>query len=359
MGIDHGCAIADDGYLWCWGSHEHGQLGLGAVQTSSCGGDCLTRPARMTTAVDGTEPTWSRVSAGSEVTCAIRETDASLWCWGSNANARMGASAMVLETDEPMSISPASHRSVDNEGRGGCALRMDGVLSCWGENGHGQVGQGSTGPDVYGPLPVPDASDWDEVSVGNEFVCAARSERLWCWGNNFDGQLGTGESGSVNHPEETGFLGGSVDAGDGVTCGLDLLGVGHCWGDNRRGEVGNGDPGGNDVEVPTPIAGSLSFVSFSLGAEFSCALTEAGAAYCWGRNRYEQLGVGQSYDELPEVAVPSRVGSDADWASLSAGGDSACALRENGSLWCWGRNHRGQLGVGDTDDRMSPTRVCF
>jgi len=54
-----------------------------------------------------------------------------------------------------------------------------------------------------------------------------------------------------------------------------------------------------------------------------------------------------------------RLGGDFDWLQVSAGGESACALRDDGSLWCWGRNQHGQLGLGDADTRTFPTRLCF
>lgn len=358
MGLDHVCAIADDGHLWCWGSHEFGQLGVGDAPASTCGlKPCFTRPTEVN--LLASVPSWSQVSAGEGVTCAIRASDSSLWCWGSNTDGRMGAPDTVTDSSEPVLISAGVHRQVDNEARNGCAVRADGSLWCWGDNSTGQVGQGSTGADVYGPLEVPFASDWTEVGVGYEYACAIRQERLWCWGSNGDGQLGNGETGGVTQPATTGFVGMHIDAGTETTCGLASDGIGYCWGKNNYGQVGNGDTSGADVSSPTPVSETLSFDHLSVQDEFSCGVTNVGALYCWGRNRYEKLGIGQSFGSVPQVEVPTRVGTDSDWREISAGGDSACAVRADGSLWCWGRNHRGQLGLGDTSDRMLPTRVCF
>ena len=363
MGDMHGCALTNDGQLWCWGSHEEGELGIGAAQGSSCDGDlCFPEPVELTVLVQGSAPVWSQVSAGDEVTCAILASDSSLWCWGDNRDGAMGAPSHVSGDDEPVLVSAAPHRKVDNEGDNGCATRIDGSLWCWGEDGRGQVGLGPRFPsDVYGPREMPYASDWEDFSVGDRYVCALRQapgERpLWCWGNNDHGQFGTGETGRTNHPADTGLEASVIEAGNETTCALDASGAGWCWGDNDYGQVGGGPSLGNTVRTPVPIFGALSFGGVSLGDDFACGVTTSGALYCWGRNRYGQLG--KPYSETREVDVPTRVGTDASWSSVSAGGDSACGVRANGTLWCWGRNDDGQLGTGDRETRTFPTRVCF
>jgi alpha-tubulin suppressor-like RCC1 family protein len=360
VGFEHTCAIADDGHLWCWGSDAQGELGLGGAEVPNCDAAGCNLPTELTTLVEGSVPIWSQASAGDGVTCAIRATDSSLWCWGSNESGRMGAPSDITGADEPFLVSQAVHGHVDNEGLTGCAIRAaDGSLWCWGANNRGQAGQGTTGSDVYGPSKVPYGSAWNEVSVGNEFVFAIAEEQFWAWGNNTKGQIGTGATGNTVHPAATGFVGSTVEAGGETTCALDSAGVGYCWGENTNGQVGNGDSSGMDAGEPALVSGGHSFDHFGLGDDFACAVTTSGALYCWGRNRSGQLGVGQSFNALSQAAEPMRLGTDFDWVQVSAGGQSACALREDGSLWCWGRNDRGQLGLGDTDSRMVPTRLCF
>jgi len=360
IGLSHACAIADDGRLWCWGSDAQGELGLGADPVGTCDANGCSQPTEMNAPLEGSVPTWSEVSAGDAVTCAIRATDSSLWCWGSNANGRMGATSDVPVADEPMLISSAVHATVDNEGGGACTIRAsDSSLWCWGANNRGQAGQGTSGADVYGPTEIPYGSTWDEVSIGNEFVLAIAESQFWGWGNNSKGPLGTGAAEGTTHPASTPFAGSAVEAGGDASCGLDSDGVGHCWGANTSGQVGNGQASGANVLEPAPISGGHAFDHFALGTDFSCAVTSSGALYCWGRNRHGQIGVGQPFNSLAQSAEPMRLGSDFDWLQVSAGGESACALRDDGSLWCWGRNQHGQLGLGDADTRTFPTRLCF
>ena len=360
-GYQHMCGVDEDGALWCWGSDRFGEIGVGVgPQRDACGADaCFMTPIEMTTMVAGSAPTWAEVSAGEDVTCAIRGVDSSLWCWGSNADARMGAPDTVTSAVEPTLVSPGIYQSVDNEDKNACALRTDGTLWCWGQNAYGEVGQGYTGSDVYGPLQVPYANDWTELTNGDQHVCAIQQERMWCWGYNGDGPLGNGETGGATHPATNGFIGSRVDAGLFTTCALDSMGVGHCWGQNNYGQAGIGDDTGDDVLDPTSITGALSFDHFSVGQEFACAVTNSGGLYCWGRNIYEKLGIGELYADVSQVEVPTRLGTDSDWAQVSTGQHFGCALRGDGSVWCWGRNNLGQLGQGDTTKRIFPTRLCF
>jgi len=108
-------------------------------------------------------------------------------------------------------------------------------------------------------------------------------------------------------------------------------------------------PGTVDVQVLNPAPRSLS-----AGGEHTCAIRAEGGAWCWGRNSYGQLGNGQTG---PGTSTPTRVGTADDWRRIAAGGASTCAIRNNGTLWCWGLNHRGQLGDDTTKSKSRPVRV--
>ncbi len=108
-------------------------------------------------------------------------------------------------------------------------------------------------------------------------------------------------------------------------------------------------PGTVDVQVTNPAPRSVS-----AGGEHSCAVRSEGGAWCWGRNTYGQIGNGTTG---PGPKTPTRVGTSDDWHAIAAGGASTCGIRANGTLWCWGLNHRGQLGDGTTKSKSSPIRV--
>ena len=80
-------------------------------------------------------------------------------------------------------------------------------------------------------------------------------------------------------------------------------------------------------------------------------------AYCWGSNIFGQLGDGKTSDEVYNRLVPGVVSSGQRWQTLTAGFEYACGLTEDGTAYCWGRNHFGQLGDGTTTNRLEPTPV--
>ena len=88
----------------------------------------------------------------------------------------------------------------------------------------------------------------------------------------------------------------------------------------------------------------------------SVALKRDGTLWAWGENSYGQLGVGDTTDR----SSPTQVGSAHDWAAIAPGGSDSydtLALKKDGTLWAWGFNRFGQLGLGDTTDRLTPTPV--
>jgi alpha-tubulin suppressor-like RCC1 family protein len=95
------------------------------------------------------------------------------------------------------------------------------------------------------------------------------------------------------------------------------------------------------------------------GMSSTCALDEAGALFCWGLNEDRQLGIA----DIDFVGVPTRVDVDAPggWRELGLGEHHACAIRADRTLWCWGRNRDGQIGIGSATEApvAQPTRVCF
>lgn len=163
-------------------------------------------------------------------------------------------------------------------------------------------------------------------------------------------------------PEGVAFA--QISAGGSHTCALAADGSAYCWGDNRFAQLG----GGPDRPLvnrfrPVPVASDLPFEAMRSGGLHSCALDAGGRAYCWGRNALGQLGAGT--DQALEVCTttpcassPVAVADDLEFAAISAGRDHTCGLSRNGAIYCWGANHAGQLGIGVAGpDAFSPTPV--
>lgn len=106
---------------------------------------------------------------------------------------------------------------------------------------------------------------------------------------------------------------------------------------------------------PSPPTGNLAATRVSAGFDFSCALTNAGIAYCWGANDVGQLGNGTTTGSARPVAV--RMPAGVTFTTLRSGSRHSCAEGSDGSVYCWGGNEVGQLGLGDLQPRTEPAAV--
>jgi alpha-tubulin suppressor-like RCC1 family protein len=141
-----------------------------------------------------------------------------------------------------------------------------------------------------------------------------------------------------------------VGAGEGMqTCGVTADGFAYCWGYNGGGVLGTGTTAGEHecvinacATTPAAVAGKLAFAAVSAGRSHVCGLTTTGAAYCWGDNHNGQLGNGDTL----AAAAPVPVTGGLTFMAISAGIDHTCGLTRSGVAYCWGNNHGGQLGNG-------------
>lgn len=178
------------------------------------------------------------------------------------------------------------------------------------------------------------------VSAGSVHTCGLTTVGvIVCWGSAWQGQLGDGSTRKYTATAAAVPVAGqyqfvALDAGAEHTCALTDDGAAYCWGGNRAGELGDGTT--KVRSRPTAVAGGLRFRALSAGAGLTCGLTTAGTVYCWGR-----LGTRQT-------AQPDAVGQIASerYVSVAAGGAHACGLTATGAAYCWGRNDYGQLGAG-------------
>lgn len=141
----------------------------------------------------------------------------------------------------------------------------------------------------------------------------------------------------------------SIAAGQRFTCALTSAGAPYCWGDNLSGE--HGDSTFDESLAPVPTSGRHQFVSLAAGNQSVCALTADGAPWCWGDDP-GQAGVPLSYAYYPRPVV-----SSARLVSIVVGRKFACGLDAGGSAYCWGENGRGQVGAGDALPHGAATAV--
>jgi alpha-tubulin suppressor-like RCC1 family protein len=155
----------------------------------------------------------------------------------------------------------------------------------------------------------------------------------------------------------------TVSAGADHTCGLTTDGTAYCWGSNRYGQLGRAGrdttcgSGSNAFPcslVPRPVQTDAKFTSISAGQRHTCGITTQREAFCWGSNDANQIGdLAGSGPTL--VKVPGTL----PWVQISAGYTHTCAVRSDGALFCWGSSDRGQLGNGSFISSSEPGRVSL
>jgi alpha-tubulin suppressor-like RCC1 family protein len=341
------CALAG-GRARCFGANVDGALGSGDRATH------LTPvPVAAAVGFDG-------LAAGENHVCGLEHGSGAVWCWGYNASGQLGLGD-TASRDAPARLpQPAAAIALAAGYNHVCAIAADHTLWCWGDNTEGQLGQADLpgAPNALSPVRVGGDSDWIGVAGGQGHTCGVRApSTMWCWGRNNQPELGAAPTVQQSRtPTQTGTFTDwtpAIDVGQDSSCGIRGDGTLWCWGDNTFGQLG-APPEGSPVAAPRQLGSQAEWVTISLDAFSACGVRSDGGLWCWGRNAEGQLGTGDNVDRY----VPTVVGSSG-WAGASVGRFHACAIRTSGDIACMGENSNGQLGLGDTARRDVPTGLAL
>ena len=173
-----------------------------------------------------------------------------------------------------------------------------------------------------------------------------------------DGRLGLGDTVSRSSPVQIGALTtwSSVASGGPHALGIKIDGTLWAWGTNTTyGSLGDGTLINRSSPVQIGTLGTWS--SVTVGNSGNSALKSDGTLWSWGKNYFGPLGLGTAGSGLT-CSSPTQVGTLATGRNVSAGTHNRLAIRTDGTLWAWGRNNNnGQLGLGDIIHRSSPVQV--
>jgi alpha-tubulin suppressor-like RCC1 family protein len=210
-----------------------------------------------------------------------------------------------------------------------------------------------------------------QAASGVVHTCARLADgSVVCFGWNALDQVGVDHTALLRSAmPQVVMASGAIDiaAGNYFTCAI--VGTARtvvCWGSNAFGQLGTGTPapGTNPISpAPLPIAGFTHARRLALGGAFACAVDDDGHVWCWGANHWGQTGQAPS-NNVPDAAmVPMAAGTLLDHVVGIAAviNEAVCAWRDDGSVWCWGSNVVGQLGQGHPTvaPNATPLRVSI
>ena len=321
-------ALDSDGDMYVWGSNAYGALGQGQSVSYPYTTSGATKALTASSQLPGT---WKTVHSCMGVQYAIKETDDGLFAWGNNRNGSLGqnTSGPGQAKSSPTRI-PGTWASAKLGGNdqflSGMGVKTDGTLWCWGRDPFGKLGNPSLGPYPYdqelakrysSPIQVGTDTTWgkemNHITMGSRFSMAIKTDgTLWAWGRNEDGLLGMNE----------GYPG------------------------NRSSPV---QVGTNTNWAQILAQGYGSYRVFGMKTN--------NTLWAWGQDGYGALGLnaeGTPAKRSSPVQIP---GSWKIGGATNVGYRTTAWVKEDGTLWAWGRNNKGDLGQNDTTDRSSPVQI--
>ena len=348
---------AAQGLYW-WGKNTDGVAGLNQTSTGN-----YSSPVQVS-AVN----VWDRVSSGSYAMGWIK-ADGTLWVTGRNSP---GGILGLNDNDSNQRYSSPVQVGTDSTwgsiffGRHGAAgVKTDGTLWTWGNNPDGMLGHNQpTGTTYSSPKQVGTNTTWS-TAVGHldggftRFGGIKTDGTLWIWGNGGYGQIGKNDEITRSSPTQVpGTFTKLTGLGGANTSAIKSDGTLWVWGSSNQGNLGlnqSGTPAHRSS--PTQIPGAWAQV-YSGGLFSTLAIKTDGSMWSWGDNENGELGLNVGGPYQGDTSSPAQVGTATDWEKVKGGGRMYMASKTDKTLWSWGKNLNGQAGQNVTGPGLSsPTQL--
>jgi alpha-tubulin suppressor-like RCC1 family protein len=210
------------------------------------------------------------------------------------------------------------------------------------------------------PTKITHDTHWQKISSGAQHTCAIASDQtLWCWGNNSKGQLGLPTSSLIQSATPRQVIADNVTAfthlavGDQHTCALDEEQSLWCWGVNDKGQCGNSSSE-NGMLTPMRVGNNTTWTELAAGADITCAIRQSGSLFCWGAIIFNEA----LPDSVLHVETPTLMDNNHHYVHVEAGDGFIIALDQEGYRYGRGKNNYGQLG-NNSAWRLQPTLLSI
>ena len=345
----------------CGGGGGSGS-GSGSGGTAPVLSGTITGPSRVVTnqlyqynatAANGTAAnySWAWGDGSGGTLNASTGTQDKVWRAAGNYTASLTLSASNGTAQASQAVAVVDH-PVSTGNEHSCAILTNNTVACWGRNHLGQLGNGTL-VNSNAPKVVPGINDVVSLSAYTHGTCVAKTDgTVWCWGDLADIQ--TLQYSTV--PVQKAGLTDVVALSQGNQpfygpvahhiCALQRAGTVQCWGGNGLGQLGNGTAAVHDVGLPNsftpvPITGLTDAVSITAGGQTSCAIKVGGSVVCWGYGVAGTVGPGVRNPTAATnmISIPALVPGVSNAVSVVTSNQLSCAVIADGSVQCWGTNN--------------------
>jgi alpha-tubulin suppressor-like RCC1 family protein len=282
-----------------------------------------------------------------------------MWAWGRNNAGQLGDGTVVTRSSPVQIGALTDWNDVDIGSYHTIAKKTNGTLWAWGNNQRGQLGTNNL---TYrsSPVQVGALTTWSTIAAGNRHSMATKTDgTLWAWGYNFQGQLGINLAYSYQHrssPVQVGALTtwSKASAGGNRSGAVKTDGTLWMWGLNNSGNLGDLTTVNRSSPVQVGIATDWATLHLSLNGETSVGIKTTGTLWSWGSNSTGTLGINNA--AITAVSSPVQVGALTNWSSASLNAH-VIATKTDGTLWSWGQGAFGALGNNQVLNASSPVQV--
>jgi alpha-tubulin suppressor-like RCC1 family protein len=331
-GAGHSAALRSDGTVWTWGNNSDGQLGDGTIANRAV--------AMQVPGIDRVVA----IAAGENHTLALK-SDGTVWAWGWNMWGQLGDGTSISRSAPVQVNGVGGVAAIAAGGMTSMAVKRDGTVWTWGIQNGGIIQTGTGWGSPWTPIPVQVSGIGGIVAVAADYdhcLAVQRDGTVWTWGwlGWVNGNPNNYQAGPARVDGLDGVVAATLASGDYLAARHD--GTVWEWGIPEKG-VQPAPAQVSGLENVIALAGGNAMIGYFCG---NCgqrlALKRDGTVWAWGDNADGQLGDGTVG---PVRMTPAQVAGLTGVVAVGAGDLHSLAVKGDGTVWAWGNNDSGQLGV--------------